>query len=112
MQIAENIPPNAEEHIAIISAFLASPLRAIGRPSKVVAAFDGVPGIPSKIAVMLPPVMDEQYTLIKKDIAKYGDNPYVKVAHRITAMLELTPGRAPKKTPSRVPKNKYAILIS
>ena len=48
-------PPKNDDQMPIHSARPGSPFLAIGKPSKVVATADGVPGMPSRHAVMRPP---------------------------------------------------------
>ena len=48
-------PPKNEAHTPSHTARPGSPFRAIGKPSKVVAIADGVPGMPIRQAVMSPP---------------------------------------------------------
>ena len=60
MTSAENRPPIAEASSATPRALPASPRCAIGYPSKVVGADEGTPGILNRIAVIEPPVIDEQ----------------------------------------------------
>ncbi len=48
-------PPKNEAHTPSHTARPGSPLRAIGKPSNVVAIADGVPGMPSRQAVISPP---------------------------------------------------------
>ena len=57
---AATSPPKAEPMSETPSALPASPRWAIGYPSKVVGALEGVPGILNRMAVMPPPVMAEQ----------------------------------------------------
>src|SRR6056297_1238715 len=56
--IALAMPPTAEDQQAILSALDASPLSAMGNPSKVVAIDAGVPGIRNRVAGMAPPYID------------------------------------------------------
>ena len=53
----EMVPPMKEAIAAVISALSACPLRAKGRPSKVVATAVEAPGIPSIIELIAPPYM-------------------------------------------------------
>ena len=48
-------PPKKDAHTPSHMARPGSPLRAMGKPSKVVAMAEGVPGMPSRHAVMRPP---------------------------------------------------------
>jgi hypothetical protein len=48
-------PPNTEERVAVTIARYASPFRAMGKPSKVVAIADGVPGVFISMAEKEPP---------------------------------------------------------
>lgn len=50
-------PPNVETMTAVPMATLARPCFAIGCPSSTVAAAEGVPGMPSRMAETEPPVM-------------------------------------------------------
>ena len=52
------MPPMADDQHATFSALDASPLSAMGKPSKVVAIEAGVPGMRSKIAGIAPPYID------------------------------------------------------
>ena len=51
----EMVPPMKEAIAAVINALSALPLRARGRPSKVVATAVEAPGIPSMIELIAPP---------------------------------------------------------
>ena len=48
-------PPKTEKNTPAPRALPASPFSAIGPPSKTVVIEDGVPGILSKIALIMPP---------------------------------------------------------
>lgn len=48
-------PPKNDAQIPSHSARPGSPLRAMGKPSKVVVSDEGVPGMPSSVAVTSPP---------------------------------------------------------
>ena len=48
--------PKNDAHTPMESARPGSPLRAMGKASKVVATDDGVPGMPSNAAEISPPV--------------------------------------------------------
>ena len=63
-------------------------------------ADDGTPGILKSIAVMLPPVIDEQYTATRNTIAGTGCIEYVNGRPSATAIVALTPGSAPKIVPT------------
>ena len=54
-RITETVPPINEATAAVINALSASPLRARGRPSNVVATAVDAPGIPSIMELMAPP---------------------------------------------------------
>ena len=49
------MPPKNEDHTPMPSASPGRPLRAMGKPSKVVATEDGVPGMPVRIPAISPP---------------------------------------------------------
>ena len=53
---APSSPPQKDAHTPSQIARPGSPLRAMGKPSKVVAIDDGEPGMPSRQQVMRPPV--------------------------------------------------------
>ena len=53
---APSSPPQTDAHTPSQMARPGSPLRAMGKPSKVVAIDDGEPGMPSRQQVMRPPV--------------------------------------------------------
>ena len=53
---APSSPPHTEAHTPSQMARPGSPLRAMGKPSKVVAIEAGEPGMPSRQQVMRPPV--------------------------------------------------------
>ena len=53
---APSSPPSIEAQMPSHSALPGSPLRAIGKPSKVVATAEGLPGMPSRHEVIRPPV--------------------------------------------------------
>ena len=52
---APTMPPVTEESVATVTARLPSPFLAIGKPSKVVAIEDGVPGVLTRMAAYEPP---------------------------------------------------------
>ena len=53
----EIVPPANDASAAVTSAICARPVRAIGRPSNVVATAVDAPGIPSVIDEIAPPYM-------------------------------------------------------
>ena len=53
----EMVPPTNDAVAAATSAWSASPFKAMGRPSKVVATAVEAPGMPSMIEEMAPPYM-------------------------------------------------------
>ena len=53
----EMVPPTNDAVAAATRALSASPFRAMGRPSKVVATAVEAPGMPSMIELMAPPYM-------------------------------------------------------
>ena len=53
----DTVPPKNEAEAAAISALSASPFRAMGRPSKVVATAVEAPGMPSMMELIAPPYM-------------------------------------------------------
>ena len=57
MTIRLKIPPKTDTITAVPSAMDALPCLVIGWPSSTVAAADGVPGMPRRMAETEPPVM-------------------------------------------------------
>ena len=64
--------PRNEKKMPTPSAFGASPLSAIGRPSKQVATEAGVPGIFRRIAEISPPLVPPIYRPIRSAIPAIG----------------------------------------
>ena len=97
------MPPRNEPHTPSQSARPASPFRAIGKPSNVVATDEGVPGMPSSVAVTSPPAEPPTYTPVIAARPCSGSRPKVNGSTMITVMVMVTPGSAPPTTPATVP---------
>ena len=97
------MPPLKDDHTPIPRARPGSPLLAMGKPSKVVATDDGVPGIPVIIPAINPP--DNPPTSTLTIVAKPCDAgiPNVNGRVRTTAIAMVNPGIAPAIKPPATP---------
>jgi hypothetical protein len=97
------IPPIKEYNIPAPRALPASPLSAIGPPSRTVAIDDGVPGILSNIADISPPDIPPMYKPINNEIPFIGVIPKDMGRNKTTAMVADNPGMDPKIIPTITP---------
>jgi hypothetical protein len=96
-------PPRKEYNIPTPNAFPASPLSAMGPPSKTVAIEDGVPGIFNKIAEINPPEIPPKYSPTKRAIPFIGIIPKDMGKNNTTAIVADNPGIEPKIIPITTP---------
>ena len=96
-------PPTPEERKLNCSACAACPCCTMRCPSKVVAMLAGAPGIFSRMALTAPPATVAVYTDPSRISPLAGDMWKVKGMRRATAMVGLSPGRAPMIRPPAVP---------
>ena len=80
-----------------------SPFLAIGKPSNIVASEDGVPGMPSSVAVIKPPAEPPTYMPTIADSPCNGSSPNVNGSATMIVIVIVTPGSAPPITPTSVP---------
>ena len=92
-----------EAMVAMSSAFLDSPRTVSAGPSSMVAAAATVPGVPTRMAVMLPPYTAPQYMPSRAENASTVGMLNVSGMIRATPMAAVSPGNAPKIIPSPVP---------
>ena len=97
------MPPQKDDHTPIPSAKPGSPFLAMGKPSKVVATDDGVPGMPVNIPAIRPPDRPPTRTLTMVASPKCADIPKVNVKVSTTAMAMVKPGIAPAINPAATP---------
>ena len=81
----------------------ASPLRAMGYPSRHVAAFCAVPGVLSRMAGIAPPKPLELIIPANMNMAFMGSIPYEKGSAIAIERIPPSPGRIPNVAPIRVP---------
>jgi hypothetical protein len=94
--------PIAEAVVAVLRAVAPCPDLARGYPSRVVAAFAGVPGILIRIAERDPPYIAPTYIQISITIAMSDGKPKVSPVRRAIPIVAVSPGRAPMIIPRRV----------
>ena len=97
------MPPQKDDQTPIPSANPASPRRAIGKPSNVVATEDGVPGMPVRMPDIRPP--DSPPTNTEIIVAKpcAGGMEKVKGNVNTTAIAMVKPGMEPAISPAPTP---------
>ena len=86
-------------------ALPASPLSAMGPPSKTVEMEEGVPGIFSKTAEIQPPEIPPMYQPIRSEMPSTGDKPKDIGRNRTTAIVAERPGIDPKMIPTTTPSS-------
>ncbi len=102
-RMALMMPPQNDAHTPMPSASPGSPFRAMGKPSKVVATDEGVPGMPVRIPAMRPPERPPTRTLTMVAKPWGAGMPKVKGRVRTTAMAMVKPGMAPATSPPATP---------
>ncbi len=105
-------PPQNDAQTPMPSASPGSPLRARGKPSKVVATEEGVPGMPVRMPAIRPP--DRPPTNTPSMVANpwIGVMPKVKGRVSTTAMVMVNPGIAPAINPAATPNTISAMVGS
>ncbi len=101
------MPPPKDDQTPMPRASPGSPFRAIGKPSKVVATEDGVPGMPVMMPAISPPESPPTSTLTIVASPWDAGMPKVKGNVRTTAIAIVNPGMAPAINPPATP-----IIIS
>src|SRR5699024_2491365 len=97
------IVPKNDDHSPILKARPGSPFNVIGYPSNVVATEEGVPGIPSNIDVIRPPLAPPAHTPIINEIPANGSIAKLNGSVRATAIVIVKPGMLPKIIPAITP---------
>ncbi len=109
-RIRPMIVPMKENTTPVPSAFPASPLSAIGFPSKQVATEEGVPGIFSRMAEIRPPEIPPMYSAISMEMPCEEVTEYVTGRNMTTAIVAVRPGIEPKMIPTMVPSATRAMV--
>ena len=97
------MPPQNDDQTPIPSANPASPRRAIGKPSNVVATEDGVPGMPVRMPDIKPPDSPPTKTEIIVARPCAGGIEKVKGSVNTTAIAIVKPGMDPAINPAPTP---------
>jgi hypothetical protein len=111
IMIRLKIPPKTETMTAVPKARDASPFLVIGCPSRTVAAAEGVPGIPKRIAETDPPVIPPIYVPSSKPIAGTASRLNDIGSASARATVKVSPGIDPKINPTKEPSPIAAIDI-
>ena len=101
--IADMMPPQKEDQTPMPRARPGSPARAIGKPSKVVATEDGVPGMPVKMPDIRPPERPPTKTEIIVASPCAGGIEKVKGSVKTIAIAMVKPGIEPAINPAPTP---------
>ena len=105
-------PPKNDDQTPTPRARPGWPRRAMGKPSKVVATEEGVPGMPNKVPEMRPPEKPPTKTPSMVESPSMGLMPKVKGSVSTIAMVMVKPGIAPATMPASVPTVMSAISLT
>ena len=106
------IPPKNDDHTPSPRARPGLPERARGKPSKVVATEDGVPGMPVNMPDINPPDRPPTNTPIMVASPSIAGRPKVNGKVSTTAMVMVKPGIDPAIRPAVTPRVIKAKLPS
>ena len=106
------MPPENDDHTPMPSASPGWPLRAMGKPSKVVATEEGVPGMPVRMPAMSPPERPPTRTLTMVASPCGAGMPKVNGKVSTTAIAMVKPGMAPAIKPPATPRSMRARVVT